>query len=146
MKRGNYEPGDILEIVGRGKFAYCRALHRDSFGMMFEILAGIYESSVGLNKLKEARKAVCYINEASTKRRWRLVGSSESQITDIPAVFNGHPDCFWSVYEDGKEETVSAKTTEAELVAQGFIPRVLWLASSIEAFVFNGKPLTWNWT
>jgi hypothetical protein len=150
MKRGKFEPGDVVELSRSGCYAYCRVLLRDEFGTLFEIFDYVADSSVPfhiLDRLQPARKQVVYVNEAAAKKDWRYVGNIRSVSIDSPPMFSGHPSFGWTIYENGKQRRVSAKSTsEDELLRLGYVPRVLWLPKSIEEFCFERKGLRWNWS
>jgi len=151
MKRGKYEPGDVVELHRDGRFGYCRALMRDEFSVLFEIFDLVTETSVPLRILTRSRprrKAVSYVNEPSAKKAWRYVGNIpiDPMLDEIPLAFSGHPSFGWTIHEGGNEKRIPAKQTSfEELLSRGFVSRTLWLAKNLEDCLFEGKELRWNW-
>jgi hypothetical protein len=149
MKRGKYEPGDMVELHRNGRYGYCRALVRDEFSTMFEIFDYITEKSIPLEilgRLQLPLKGVSYVNDKAAKKAWRYIGNVALLSINPPPVFDGHPNYGWTIYDKGVKRRVSAsEVTEDSLLEQGYVPQILWLPKRIEDFLFEGKELRWNW-
>lgn len=146
MKSNILKIGQVFEMARESHYAYCVVIRKDSVGFLFEVLDDVYDTPQAIDSLRLDRGTVCYINEYSLPKSWRIIGQVGKRDVDIPPLFDGHPHYSWTVYEGGEKRSISAgDVTANELVMRGYIPRVLWLAPAVEDFVFAGKPLVWDW-
>ena len=113
-------------------------LKKDDFGLLMLLS----DSDIGEGgEIKD----IVYVNPYSVRGLERIGSVSvENSETHIPTFFFGASWGFWTIdFPDAREIIRGSEATYEELIGRGFIQKVLWDVSRIEAR-FDGSPLDWD--
>ena len=139
LKIKNIKPGDVLELVSpSGAAGYVTVLKLDDFGLLIQLGDIIHEG-------RSENQTIVYMNPHGAKK-WNIVRNIdvENIASKSPTFFFGSSFGFWTVdSKEGRKHIQSEEATYEDLLARGFVFKVLWNGARIEAY-FDGKPLVWD--
>uniref|UniRef100_UPI001C45C025 polymorphic toxin-type HINT domain-containing protein n=1 Tax=Verrucomicrobium spinosum TaxID=2736 RepID=UPI001C45C025 len=145
----NYR-GIAKYTFGYGRLRLRQVIHREEFGALvavFDLIATQQISTDVLAMRAPKILAKAFVNTASARKRWHHSGALplRPDVLKIPIFFYGTQMSGWTVqYPDGKTKFSSGQPVDRnEMLAKGFVHKVLWLAQDIEQFIAEGKPLEW---
>ncbi|WP_157211161.1 Imm26 family immunity protein [Verrucomicrobium spinosum] len=150
-QRPKLTTGELLNIpLGTAGFGCAQVIHREEFGALvavFDLIATQQISTDVLAMRAPKILAKAFVNTASARKRWHHSGALplRPDVLKIPIFFYGTQMSGWTVqYPDGKTKFSSGQPVDRnEMLAKGFVHKVLWLAQDIEQFIAEGKPLEW---
>ena len=139
LKIKDIKSGDVLELVSpSGTTSYVTVLKLDDFGLLIQLGDNIHEG-------RSEKKTIVYMNPHGAKK-WNIVRNInvENIVSKLPTFFFGSSSGFWTVdSKEGRKYIQSGKATYEDLMARGFVFKVLWNGARIEAY-FDGEPLVWD--
>ncbi len=161
MKRFVYREGKVLQVrAGPDTYGYCYAVHKDlSFGVMFLVVDRVFSAPLDLDQvasLVDEPSTCAYINTAGfavcarrSPYEWEHVGCLKFGSAPMPTWFYGSEHTFMTVvHPDGRQERIPGPHVlsrfEDEMIAKGYVQKVLWLPEDIGDYIFERRPLRFS--
>jgi len=147
MRKKKFKPGDIVALPLPNCGVGCvRVIRTDEFGVLLELFADADSANVETTFINWNRITFAYVNQYSLDS-WELIGNVpiDEKGLNIPPFFFGTTR-FVTVQRPGKEDEFirGSKTIFDEMLARGYIHKVLWLGNNIADSIAKKQSPKWG--